>query len=662
MLIALELLGFKSFPDKTRFDFPPGITVVVGPNGSGKSNVVDAIKWCLGEQRAKSLRGKEMADVIFKGSASGRRKPSNTAEATIIFDNSEGLLPIEATEVHVTRRVYRSGEGEYLVNGQACRLRNVKDLFRGTGVGADAYSLIEQGKVDTMLQASPKDRRAIFEEAAGISRFKAKKVEALRRLERVDQNLLRLSDIVDEVDGRLKRLRSQATKAQRYKEYTERLQSLRTQVGRVDWQEMSTHLRAIEAELASLQDQIDGYSSRLETGEATLLELETEMTSAEELLRAREASAAKHRERLVAGAAAINSEHLRLTDLVTEVTRARNQFVAMTGRVGGLQLQLADAVAAISKAEQEHQSNAAQLLKRQTTYRDLVNELDRAKEDTEEKRSRFVTYMRQAADLGNHITAQQTSLDANQTALAKFDEELRQLDQSLMGAEELAEHQQTLHASLSRQLVEVDRQLAQSTQETAELDKHVSATREAVSHLSRRQAAVRELASVLEEIEARMEGVGDGVKQVLELAGSSENGPFAGVRGMVANLIEVSDQDQADMIEVALGERAQHLVVAGSHFTDYLESHRVELAGRVGFVRLQSTAPPQLTRRSDLTGQSGIIGRADRFVTAQPEYAHLIGWLLRDTWLVESLVDAIQFARSVNEPVRFVTRAGIVGT
>ena len=170
MLKALELTGFKSFADKTRFEFPPGITVVVGPNGSGKSNVVDAIKWVLGEQSVKSLRGKEMADVIFNGS--GSRRSLNSAEAILTFDNADRRLPIDTAEVHVGRRVYRSGEGEYLINGSACRLRDVRDLFSGTGVSTQAYSIIEQGKVDVMLQASPRDRRLIFEEAAGISRFK----------------------------------------------------------------------------------------------------------------------------------------------------------------------------------------------------------------------------------------------------------------------------------------------------------------------------------------------------------------------------------------------------------------------------------------------------------------------------------------------------------
>ena len=175
MLKALELSGFKSFADKTRFEFPEGITVVVGPNGSGKSNIVDGIKWVLGEQSAKSLRGKDMSDVIFKGSGgSDGRRPANAATATIILDNSDKRFAFDADEVLVTRRVYRSGESEYLINNETSRLKDIRELFRGTGVGTDAYSLIEQGKVERMLSTNAKDRRVIFEEAAGISRFKAK--------------------------------------------------------------------------------------------------------------------------------------------------------------------------------------------------------------------------------------------------------------------------------------------------------------------------------------------------------------------------------------------------------------------------------------------------------------------------------------------------------
>src|ERR671934_527915 len=238
MLKRLELVGFKSFADKTTFDFGDGITAIVGPNGSGKSNIIDAVRWTLGEQSAKSLRGGEMADVIFNGSTS--RRSFGLAEVTMTFDNAKRALATEAEEVQITRRVYRSGEGEYLINGQVCRLRDIKNLFLGSGAGADAYCIIEQGRVDVLLQSSTKERRTIFEEAAGISRFKAKKTEALRKLERVDQNLQRLRDIIDEVDKQLRSVKLQAAKAQRYQEYSERLKALRVALGLREYHQLDT--------------------------------------------------------------------------------------------------------------------------------------------------------------------------------------------------------------------------------------------------------------------------------------------------------------------------------------------------------------------------------------------------------------------------------------
>src|SRR5713101_2160910 len=225
MLKRLELVGFKSIADKTTLDFAPGISAIVGPNGSGKSNVVDAIRWILGEQSAKSMRGQEMADVIFNGSAT--RRSLGLAEVTMTFDNAGRSIGVGADEVRITRRVYRDGEGEYLINQQPARLKDIKELFLGSGAGADAYCVIEQGRVDVFLQASTKERRTVFEEAAGISRFKAKKIETLRKLERVDQNLQRARDIIDEVEKQLRSVKFQAAKAQRYQEYSKRLKDLR---------------------------------------------------------------------------------------------------------------------------------------------------------------------------------------------------------------------------------------------------------------------------------------------------------------------------------------------------------------------------------------------------------------------------------------------------
>src|SRR5438270_4573868 len=242
MLKRLDLVGFKSFADKTEFDFPAGITGIVGPNGSGKSNVVDAVRWVLGEQSAKSLRGGEMTDVIFNGSAS--RRSLGLAEVSMVFDNRKKVLATDSDEVRITRRVYRSGEGEYLINNQPCRLKDIKDLFLGSGAGTDAYCIIQQGQVDILLQTAPKERRTIFEEAAGISRFKAKKTETLRRLERVELNLQRLRDILDEVEKQLRSTKLQAAKAQRYQEYTGRLRQLRLALGLRDYHHLDGRVRA----------------------------------------------------------------------------------------------------------------------------------------------------------------------------------------------------------------------------------------------------------------------------------------------------------------------------------------------------------------------------------------------------------------------------------
>src|SRR5688500_13173358 len=318
MLKALELYGFKSFADRARFEFPAGITVIVGPNGSGKSNVVDAVKWVLGEQSAKSLRGKEMADVIFKGSGASGRKPMNTAEATLIFDNAGRRLPIDAPEVHITRRVYRSGEGEYLINRQPARLKDIRDMFRGTGVGVDAYSLIEQGKVDRLLQASAKDRRATFEEPAGISRCKAKETEAQRRLERVEQNRRRLADIVEEVESRLRSARNQAAKAKRYREFSDRLQELRTQVALTDCRKLSQRLAGLETQLAAVHVHSADASAKGESLEAALLEVDTSLLSLAEQQRAWESQAAANREQIAQLEATIQQQLARIKELEEE--------------------------------------------------------------------------------------------------------------------------------------------------------------------------------------------------------------------------------------------------------------------------------------------------------------------------------------------------------
>src|SRR3954447_9589091 len=332
MLKALELSGFKSFADRTRFDFPAGVCVGVGPNGSGKSNMVDAVKWVLGSQSAKSLRGKEMTDVIFNGCPT--RQAMGTGEVTLTLENADRRLSIDSNEVHVTRRVYRSGEGEYLINRQPCRLKDIRELLAATGMTTEAYCIIEQGKVDALLQSSPRDRRIIFEEAAGISQFKAKKVVAMRRMERVEQNLLRLSDIVDEVESRLKSIRSQAGKAKRYKECMERLQQLRTEVALVDWRHLTRQIDSRQAQSTELKRKVDERTALLEQSDAEIQSLEQRMEADSQETREAEARASATREQIAALQATLDGQIAQRASLLQEVERGREQLAALDAQSG----------------------------------------------------------------------------------------------------------------------------------------------------------------------------------------------------------------------------------------------------------------------------------------------------------------------------------------
>jgi chromosome segregation protein len=655
MLKALELVGFKSFADRTRFEFPPGITVVVGPNGSGKSNIVDAIKWVLGEQSVKSLRGKEMADVIFNGS--GARRAMNSAEITLTFDNAGGRLAVDTPEVHITRRVYRSGEGEYLINRQPCRLRDIRDLLAGTGLGTQAYSVIEQGKVDILLQSSSQDRRMIFEEAAGISRFKAKKIEALRRLERVEQNLLRLSDIVEEVESRLRSVRQQAGKARRYKEYSDRLQELRTQVGLVDWQRLSRQLAGLEGETRNLTDQRDAAIAEAESLEARWLVAETQLGEVNEAIRQSEARLAANRQRITAAESTIEHQRAHGRDLDEEIARHRQQLAAMNVRAGDLKQQLDETGDAVQAAIDRHRQIARTLAQSERGMTELIARLDQLRGENQQRRTSHLEQMRAVASLASEISrwesqaaAALAARDRNRQKLDELDGQLAVVEGQLVELqrqrEELSaevDRRQQEHASAITRLGELRRQQAQRQ---AELAQH-----------QQRRSGLFERISVLEELEKRHEGLSPGVKEVLNQARGKDPGPFRSACGLVADLFHVG-VESAMLIEVALGEKAQHVVVTPTKdLWDYLGENSRRFAGRVGFVWLEpdtAAEPPA----AGLQGRPGVVGRADQFVQTEPAYAGLARRLLGQTWIVQSLAHALALADTVQPPQNYVTLGG----
>ncbi len=655
MLKALELVGFKSFADKTRLEFPSGITVVVGPNGSGKSNIVDAIKWVLGEQSVKSLRGKEMADVIFNGSSS--RKPLNSAEATLTFDNSQRLLAVDAPEVHITRRVYRSGEGEYLINRQPCRLRDIRDLFAGTGIATEAYSVIEQGKVDVLLQSSPRDRRLIFEEAAGISRFKSKKLEALRRLERVEQNLLRLSDIVDEVDSRVRAVRLQASKARKFKEYSNRLQALRTQIGAADWRKLTARLETLESELRNLGEENVRLSAQAETLEAEAFALDTTVSEADGEIRACEARIAQNRERIAAHESSIEHERRRGRDLDEEVSRYRRQLTSMSTRAVDLQQQIAEIDANLAEAETEHREITRRLAEEERTLTDLTAQVDRLRAENECRRVRHLEQVRAASALASQTSALESKAAAGESIRVRTERRLAELVSTRAALSAELETLQATAAELAEQCrskqAEVDRLQTQVVEDRA------AATRahQELALLRERSTGATERAAVLTELEQRLDGVSAGAKQLLAAADGATAGPLREIRGLVADLLHVS-LEAAPLVEIALGELAQCLVL--THRMPWVEflGRNADLAGRVGVIALDALAPSAGLPAADIAALPGVVGTAGKLIECEPEFEPLARHLLGRTWVVRTLADALTLAEGPGRGLRFVTERG----
>jgi len=653
MLAALELNGFKSFADRTRLEFPKGITVVVGPNGSGKSNVVDAIKWVLGAQSVKALRGKEMTDVIFSGSRD--RRPAGAAEASLIFDNSAGLLDHDAAEIQITRRVYRSGEGEYLINRQTCRLRDVRDLLGGVGAATGAYNIIEQGKVDGVLQATPKERRLIFEEAAGVSRFRLKREEAARRLERVQQNLLRLADMVGDLEGRLKAVRSQAGKAQRYSELASRLESLRKCTAVLDWTDLTAQIDASRASMTAEASSVASLETELAEATACVANRESQAGQLQRTLYESVTAEAAIREQL-AQAESTRASHLaRIDELSQETERLTCQLATLASRAGDTEQLVADTHAELAKSQGHWSDLESQLALRQQELTLVDKQRESLREELAAARAEVEAAEREAVGLDGEVQLLDARRHSADQSLLECEEQAQPLD---LARRQLAAEVRRAHNALDAFNADVQQAAARLKAAQQEL----SDSRRQLTALHRKQAALdgkltgaRERTNVLEELERRLEGLTSGAKEVLRLAAADPNGPFSSVRGVVADLLQV-DADTAPLVETALGDRAAYLVVTETKaLTTALAAEPASWPGRTSFLRLDVPAPASAVDRLDLSGEPGVMGRADQFVDVDPELEPMVRRLLGRHWLVDTLATALRLASGVGRGLNFVT-------
>lgn len=659
MLTSLELFGFKSFADRTLFEFSPGITCVVGPNGSGKSNVVDAIKWILGDQSPKSLRGKEMLDVVFNGSSG--RKPSGFAEATLTFNNSARLFPVEADEVRFGRRLYRSGDSEYLLNGAAVRLKDIKDLFLGTGAGTAAYSIIEQGRVDQILQANPTTRRVVFEEAAGISRYKNRKVDAERKLEKVDQNLLRLRDIVDEVEAQLTATRSQASKAAKYRELSQELKSLWTGLAADDWRVSSAELAALTVTESVQQSALSELAAQIAAIETEKAALDAQLATLDDELRREERRTANAREQIAAHESTIRHHTAREGELSAEIDRLRQERRTLVAEAAAVARDLDETIRKLADFEQRVALQRSALAEREASCAALEAELAeheawsaQRRRDRDALRQQLSVNERQSTRLASQLEALDLTLAGLASQLSQIEEQSGVAEEALTARRAATaaiedRHRAALEA-VEQALQHRDALLAEQTQ----LEQSLAAKRE------RRSAAVARV-HVLEDLERRQEGISIGVREILRRAHDSPHPPWNEILGSVSDLLQVA-LDHAPLIEVALGPRSQLVVVRRRQpIIDYLNRQAAPIAGRVGFLELgpPSAALDQAARVAtlDLLGRPGVVCRADELVEEIPESAGLAAQLLASTWITESLDAAVALAHE-RPGARFVTQQG----
>lgn len=655
-LNKIILDGFKSFADKTEFVFGSSVTAIVGPNGCGKSNIVDAVKWVLGEQSVKSLRSDQMADVIFSGS--GSRKPLGTAQVSLCISNTNGTgtrqLPIDTDEIQVSRRIFKSGESEYRMNNKICRLKDVRELFMDTGIGTRAYSILEQGQIEQLVSASKIDRRVIFEEAAGISKYKAHKKEALRRLEQTEQNLLRLADILGEVAKSLRSVKLQAGKARSYLEYTQRLKQLQVNYSLVEYAKNHSQIVEKTSALSQAQDQFE----RLIAFEAT-----------------QEAQMSRLGEQIIEGEHKLNLTNNALVSVESKIEQQLQRIEFLRTRISELQQRGESASQKIGKLLEQKNlfaSNLAQYENEMTGCRKMleektgsIEEIQKAiqqingecvslEAELEDEKSGIIDIVRRTAQLHNEIqsiSVYRNNLSSQKERLAGRAETAKAELEKLLT--EKAQHKARL-SDIEKVLNELQENLDSKVVESEEIESLIAADGKRLAHSKEARSALSGELAILMEMENRLEGLKAGVKSILQNR-SLGNIKLEGIEGILADII-AADLEYANAVEAALEGQTDTLVIAAA--ADLLSNNELieKLDGRVNFLCLDKIEP--FVDATDLSGLPDVKGRLAEFVTYSGKYAPLVWKLLGKVVLVDSLDAAAKLADELGDGYKFVTLKG----
>lgn len=555
-LKRLEVIGFKSFADRIGIDFVPGVTAVVGPNGSGKSNVTDAIRWVLGEQSAKSLRGSKMEDVIFAGSDS--RKPLNFAEVTLVLDNEDEQVAMPFTEISVTRRVYRSGDSEYLLNNQQCRLKDITDLFMDSGLGKEAFSIISQGRVDEILNSRPDDRRTIFEEAAGVLKYKNRKKKAEHKLVETDENLHRVLDILHELDGRLEPLQIQASSAKDYMRMTEELRESDIALTVNDLLVHAIDLQQIHTEYEQLKSTEQKHAAKISNDEAQLDSIRMKLKEIDDVLD----SAG---EQLVEASSEVERWEGRKALLKEKRTNAQKQLNQLQQS-----LQLAkEEEQTLSTSEEEKKSQFAikqkEVQKLKTEIKQLELTLNSSASEIEKEidhsKDLYIDLLNEEATIKNELKHIEQQLTQQLESAERINDRSTEMAKKL---EEITSVKSEIESALERIESQLKEKLEQHEIVQLQLNKSATSFEEKQQMLYQayqHQQQLKARKETLAELEADFSGFFQGVKEILL---ARERGELSGIEGAVAELVQVEGK-YSKAIETALGAATQHIVTYTEH-------------------------------------------------------------------------------------------------
>lgn len=646
--------GFKSFPDKTELNFGKGITAVVGPNGSGKSNISDAVRWVLGETSTKSLRGSKMEDVIFGGTS--KRKALGFAQVMLTLDNSDGTLKDHGEIVTVTRRYYRSGESEYKIDGESVRRKDIHELFMDTGLGSDGYSMVGQGKIDSIISAKNEDRRELFEEAAGISRFRHKRKDAERRLDQAQENLVRLLDILGELESRVGPLKKQSEKAQKFLEYSEEKKTLEIGV----W---LNKINRFTVELREQEHKIDAVKASYEVSENDLAAIEKELEEVAEKVTS--INLAIEQSRL--GASGYEEEALRkdgeisvlnatlehnnetIERLTADITDADGTGATLDEQIDVKNKTIAENEKLIADKKAELESVANELSKVQNENMEISDktvELNQTLTALTIKLSDSKVKMSQATSSIDEINSRKDTIASQIEATQKdIDYTQSQADESNKNLEFLKERIDEYKNSLGGYQMKVDakKQKAEKIKQDAE-------------RLARQMAEKSDRARVLEDLEKNMEGFSGAVKAVLK---QSQSKALPGIHGTLSQLITV-DNENSTAIEIALGAAMQNVVVStesdAKRAINYLKQNNV---GRATFLPI-SAIKPRYMEEKNLDDNFGFVDVASNLVDCDEQYRDIVENLLGRVMVVEDIDCAIAISKRYKNRYKIVTLDGQV--